>query len=339
MEDPIADALWPKIPEHLRKKEVRLPAEFRAILANREYENEEIGRIVRCLLLNTDMFNNSKVGGVIHYFRQLEEKKSYIREAVKRHRAKKKGQLPVEGQASQDGFTVKQEEFTVKQVDITEKRVELVAEPLVPIKKTPTTSKEKTPPIVPLKKKAPSFLEKAKLEVQGDLFASVGETERQESATGGPLGLPDVSDVKTGVQDIESDSRPVEDASEAIRTRPTATDSRSDAAWIPQKFNMFWSRYPRKVAKKDAMKAFTKVIKAQPDVERFMNMLLASIEWWKAQDGWKKDDGKFIPYPATWLNRGSWEDSIENGSSTGTAEFLSRSEESDDDLIRRMTGG
>ena len=332
MDDPIADALWPKIPEDLRKKEVRLPSEFREILANREYENEEIGRIVRCLLLHTDMFNDPKIGGVVHYFRQLEEKKAYVREAVKRCRAKKN-----RNEKSDSG--VAKDEFTVKQVDITENRVELVAEPLVPIEKTPTNPKEKTPPIVPLKKKAPSFLEKARLEVQGDLFASVEEPEHQESATGGPLGFPDVSDVKTGVQDIESDSRPVEDASDAIRTRPTATDSRSDAAWIPQKFNLFWSRYPRKVAKTAAMKAFTKVIKAQPDVERFMNVLLASLEWWKAQDGWKKDNKKFIPYPASWLNSGSWEDSIENGSSPGTAEFLPRSEESDDDLIRRMTGG
>lgn len=25
---------------------------------------------------------------------------------------------------------------------------------------------------------------------------------------------------------------------------------------------------------------------------------------------WKKDGGQFIPYPATWINRGGWEDEV-----------------------------
>ena len=340
MDDQVADALWPKVPDELRNKEIRLPAEFRGVVANRMYKDEEIGRILRCLVLHSDLFNDPSIGGVVHYFRQIEAKKAYFRNAVKKHRAKKKGGVDAAENGSQGDFTVKPDAFTVKPEPVTEKTEELVVEPLSPIKKTPTNPKEKTPPIVPLKKKAPSFLEKARLEVQGDLFASAGVPVHQESAVGRPQALPDVSDVRLAVQDIEMDSRPVEGPSDAIGSSHAANDSRSDAAWIPQKFEIFWARYPRKVAKKDAMKAFAKIIKAQDDVERFMNTLLASIEWWKSQSGWKKDNGKFIPYPATWLNRGSWEDSIENnGTVPGQAEFLGRNSDSDDDLIRRMTGG
>lgn len=110
-------------------------------------------------------------------------------------------------------------------------------------------------------------------------------------------------------------------------------------AWIPERFSMFWSKYPRKVAKADALKAFTKIIKVQPDVEVFMATLMASLEWWKGQQSWMKDGGKFIPHPATWLNRGNWEDSKENAETGGGAQFLRGNDESDEELIRRMQGG
>ena len=111
-------------------------------------------------------------------------------------------------------------------------------------------------------------------------------------------------------------------------------------AWIPERFLVFWAKYPKKVAKADALKAFTKIIKTQPDVNRFMSTLMASLEWWKQQASWVKDGGKFVPHPATWLNRGSWEDSRENSSGTdGGAQFLRGNDESDEELIRRMQGG
>lgn len=346
MEDPKVEELWPKVPDELRSKEVRLPSEFRDIVADRKYENEEIGKIVRCLLMHSDLFMDQKIEPVVYYFRQIENRKAYFRDAVKRGRERRRnaalGSTPVDNSGSavdNSRLTVKDPGLTVKDSADSRKTETRNPDRLSPVEKTPTIPKEKIPPIVPLKKKPPSFLEKRRLEVQGDLFASLPVAGSQETGTGRPPGHPDVSDVKLTVQDIESDSRGADGAETAMRTTPRASDSRSDAAWIPQKFEIFWARYPRKVAKKDAMKAFAKVIKAQRDVEKFMSTVLASVEWWKSQPGWTKDKGKFIPYPATWLNRGSWEDSVENSSSPGMAEFLSRSEESDEDLIRRMTGG
>jgi len=343
MENPKVEELWPKVPEELRGKEIRLPGEFRDVVASQEYSNEEIGRILRCLVMHTDLFNDTKLGPTVYYFRQKEAKREYFRNAVKKHRAKVAAS---DDSSSPGSFTVKQNDISVKENCFTVKPMSITAKSedgsqwlLPPIEKTPTNPKEKTPPIVPLKKKTPSSLEKRGLEVQGDLFASTARPECRETGKERPQTHPDVLDAQVVVQDIESDSRPTGEASKAMRTMPSGADSRSDAAWIPQKFEIFWARYPRKVAKKDAFKAFTKAIKAQDDVEKFMSTLLASVEWWRAQPGWKKDGGKFIPYPATWLNRGSWADSAENSSSPGSAEFLGRSEESDEDLIRRMSGG
>ena len=39
--------------------------------------------------------------------------------------------------------------------------------------------------------------------------------------------------------------------------------------------------------------------------------MIKQIERLKDTEQWQKDDGKFIPYPATWLNGRRWEDEFE----------------------------
>ena len=52
------------------------------------------------------------------------------------------------------------------------------------------------------------------------------------------------------------------------------------------------------------MKAFDK---AKIDDE-LLDVILTAIERQKASDQWTKDNGQFIPHPATWLNQKRWED-------------------------------
>lgn len=68
-------------------------------------------------------------------------------------------------------------------------------------------------------------------------------------------------------------------------------------------FEKFWSAYPKKVAKKSAKKAFSRV--KEP-----VETLLAAIERQKCSEQWSKDNGQYIPNPATWLNQGRWEDEL-----------------------------
>ena len=49
------------------------------------------------------------------------------------------------------------------------------------------------------------------------------------------------------------------------------------------------------------MKAFKKV-------KVPVSVLLDAIEKQKKSEDWKKEGGKFIPYPTTWLNGKRWED-------------------------------
>jgi len=70
-------------------------------------------------------------------------------------------------------------------------------------------------------------------------------------------------------------------------------------------FEQFWLAYPKKKAKDDALKAFDK---RKPGQE-LLNSMLAAIAAQSRSDDWTKDGGKFIPYPATWINDGRWTDS------------------------------
>lgn len=71
-------------------------------------------------------------------------------------------------------------------------------------------------------------------------------------------------------------------------------------------FDVFWSAYPRKVAKPNALKAFEKV---QPD-DALLRLMLAAIERDRVSPQWQKDGGQYIPHAATWLNGRRWEDEI-----------------------------
>jgi len=66
-------------------------------------------------------------------------------------------------------------------------------------------------------------------------------------------------------------------------------------------FERFWSAYPKKRNKETARKAFKKLKGVS------IETLLEAIEKQKRSQDWLKDGGQYIPYPATWLNAGGWE--------------------------------
>lgn len=71
-------------------------------------------------------------------------------------------------------------------------------------------------------------------------------------------------------------------------------------------FEQFWKAYPRRVGKGAAEKAFTKIRIS----DSLLKTILSAIETAKLTPAWLKDDGQFIPHPATWLNQRRWEDEI-----------------------------
>lgn len=92
---------------------------------------------------------------------------------------------------------------------------------------------------------------------------------------------------------------------ERINTPPLPpTGGREVREAYSQNFLDFWAHYPRKVGKDAAWKAWKRVKKTIPKPEE----LAAILERQKNSDDWRREGGKFIPHPATWLNGGRWKD-------------------------------
>ena len=69
-------------------------------------------------------------------------------------------------------------------------------------------------------------------------------------------------------------------------------------------FEAFWKAYPKRIGKAKALAAWKRA--KRPALED----VLCRLEALKASDQWKKDGGQFIPHPATWINRGGWDDEV-----------------------------
>lgn len=70
-------------------------------------------------------------------------------------------------------------------------------------------------------------------------------------------------------------------------------------------FDEFYALYPRKKSPKDALKAWNSL--KSDERLRALEALPHHLAYWKAA-GTEKE---FIPYPATWLRAGSFDDEIE----------------------------
>lgn len=76
-------------------------------------------------------------------------------------------------------------------------------------------------------------------------------------------------------------------------------------------FSDFWSKYPRKVAKKEAEKAWRQVDPAEHQ------KILVAIEKQRKSEQWKRDGGQYIPFPATFLRGERWTDELDGDLSMG----------------------
>jgi hypothetical protein len=70
-------------------------------------------------------------------------------------------------------------------------------------------------------------------------------------------------------------------------------------------FKEFWQAYPRKEAIADAEEAWTK-----NGCIEFLPQILAAITAWRTSKAWTEDAGRWIPHPASWLNKRRWNDEL-----------------------------
>ena len=72
-------------------------------------------------------------------------------------------------------------------------------------------------------------------------------------------------------------------------------------------FTEWWPHYPKKVKKLDAEKAYRAALKRGVTPKELLDGLQRQKAAWKA----KGTEPQYIPYPATWLRAGSWEDELD----------------------------
>ena len=73
---------------------------------------------------------------------------------------------------------------------------------------------------------------------------------------------------------------------------------------LMERFERFWAAYPRRVAKGEARKAWRQLAPDDALTER----ICRALETARGTEQWRREAGRFIPHPATWLRREGWED-------------------------------
>lgn len=137
---------------------------------------------------------------------------------------------------------------------------------------------------------------------------------KHEMATTKPIDLKTLID--TGwVEYVEQDASKMLAASALLAGRKhlsiVETETETETPIVPvngdgvvDRFEAFWIAYPRKVGKGAALKIWTRI---KPSAELTERMLTA-VHLAKQSEQWKKENGRFIPHLATWLNQGRWDD-------------------------------
>lgn len=71
-----------------------------------------------------------------------------------------------------------------------------------------------------------------------------------------------------------------------------------------ERFDRFWKLYPNKKAKAAALRRWKAMKISQKTFQAILDGLNSAL----GSQEWAKDNGAYIPHPATWLNGGCWED-------------------------------
>lgn len=92
------------------------------------------------------------------------------------------------------------------------------------------------------------------------------------------------------------------------RGKPQAeaeTDGGTDAE-CEERFERFWKIYPRHVGKNAAREEFLKLSPSEELTEKIISAVSAQC----GSEQWRRENGRFIPNPTTYLSQARWEDEL-----------------------------
>lgn len=131
--------------------------------------------------------------------------------------------------------------------------------------------------------------------------ADVSDLRAKRVAAGKQGGIAkanNVASAKGGAKQTASKPLPDLEVDVEVEGEAKKTSSKPSA---PGAFESFWTIYPRKVGKDEALKAFDKAVKRAA-----VTVVIEGATRY-ANDP-NLPDREFIPHPATWLNGGRWDD-------------------------------
>jgi uncharacterized protein YdaU (DUF1376 family) len=108
----------------------------------------------------------------------------------------------------------------------------------------------------------------------------------------------------------EAEQKPSQTPDSRLQTKgepplpPLPPDGGDDGEKPPDPFAAFWAAYPRKVGKEAARKAWLRL----PRPADTLRTVLAALQWQRECDQWTRDNGQFVPNPATYLRQQRWLD-------------------------------
>lgn len=103
-------------------------------------------------------------------------------------------------------------------------------------------------------------------------------------------------------------------STETVRGKEQTIEQTISIYSDPEKtFVIFYGEYPKKKARDDALKAWKKL---KPD-EQVFNEVMEALKRFKSSPDWVKENGKYVPYPASWIRGKRWTDEIDTPQVSG----------------------
>lgn len=118
------------------------------------------------------------------------------------------------------------------------------------------------------------------------------------------------ADVRNGYADVTLSETETETRSESEQHTPIAREKTARSA--REGFDEFWAKYPRKVARQAALKAWSRIAASVATAD-----IMAGLDRARRSEQWLKDGGQFVPHAATWLNGGRWTDDLPVAAGSG----------------------
>lgn len=136
-----------------------------------------------------------------------------------------------------------------------------------------------------------------------EAFSSIGLIDKKALKIG-DLYIPKLSEYS---DDYTSKVRRVSgQGTDKVLLDKTREDKKRVEVYSDSDFQRFWVSFPRKVAKLEAWKAW---VRLAPD-EKLVRQILKSLDSYRQSKAWTDNEGRFVPYPATFLNGRRFDDEL-----------------------------